>query len=109
MRTQNASRTAVSTSELKKHRRRRIKALNIDLGLLYAASVIAESKSLSTGKLLPGQSIYWRDNPSFYARALKTVKKLYESTRPHDDTIISSMLTTPRFIELLAARAFKIL
>ena len=107
MRTQQTFRSAVSPSELKRHRRRKIRALNIDLGLLYAASLIAESKSLSSGKLLPGQTMYWRDNPSFYAKALKAVDKVYEATRP-GDSVISSMLTTPRFIERLAARAFKL-
>lgn len=108
MRTQSGYGCAVSASELKRHRKRRVRALNIDIGLLYAASIVAESNSLSRNKLLPGQCIYWRDNPLFYAKALKLVSKLYD-THGCRDAVISSMLTTPRFMEVVSARASRIL
>ena len=61
---------AIAKADLRVQRMRRVTMLNVDLGLVYAASVLAESKSLSSNKVLPGASEGWRSRPMFYAKAL---------------------------------------
>ena len=97
-------RMTVSEAELETHREKRIMALNVDLGLLYAASVIADSANLCTRRILPGQCIYWRDNPMLYAKPLKTIKKIYNNTK-RKEGIVSSLLTMPRFLENIRVKA----
>ena len=71
--------------------------LNVDLAVLFAASVVAECGSLSRGRLLPGSASGWRQEPLYYARAVATVTKLY--TRHKRTGIISSLNAVPRYIE----------
>ena len=88
------------------HVKRRIAAFNVDVGLLYTASVIAESATLCAGKVLPGQYLYWRDDPMIFARPLAAVCKLYRGMKLHD-TIVSCAVPTPHFFKSLRARAHK--
>lgn len=106
MRTKSMPNLSVSLEELEAHREARIRALNVDLGLLYAASLVAESSSLSNGKILPGQCMYWRDDVCYYSKSLSAVSKLYTKTK-RKEGIISSLLTIPRFLELIQVRAHK--
>jgi hypothetical protein len=106
MRTNTVRNLAVSKEELEMHREKRITALNVDLGLLYAASIIAGSANLSTGRVLPGQRMYWRDNPSFYAKPLGAINKIYSSMR-RKEGIVSSLLTMPRFLENIQVKAYR--
>ena len=105
-RTKSVSNLAVSKEELEVHRQKRITALNVDIGLLYAASIISESSNLSTGRILPGQRIYWRDNPSFYAKPLAVINKIYSNTK-RKEGIVSSLLTMPRFLENIQVKAYR--
>lgn len=105
-RTKSVSNLAVSKEELEAHRQKRITALNVDIGLLYAASIISESSNLSTGRILPGQRIYWRDNPSFYAKPLAVINKIYSNTK-RKEGIVSSLLTMPRFLENIQVKAYR--
>lgn len=98
---------AVSEAELARHRARRIAALNVDLGVLYAASLLAESKSLSLGKLLPGSKIYWRDDSLYYRRAMVAVRKAYSRAR-RDEGVVSSLLTIPKFLEHVGAQSTRL-
>lgn len=98
---------AVSQSEIGKHCKRRITALNVDLGVLYAASILAESKTLSEGKVLPGMHMYWRDDSMTYARAVAAVKRAYSAAR-RDSGVVSSLLTLPKYLEAVGARATKL-
>jgi len=96
----------VSEEEIECHRQRRITALNVDIGLLYAASKLAESAGMSNGRILPGQRQGWRNHPMLYSKALNSVVKLYTNNKR--DGIISSMLTTPKFMEHMCALASKL-
>ena len=106
MRSKSWPNLAVDPSEIEANRQKHITALNIDLGLLYAASVISESGNLSNGKILPGQRLYWRDNPAYFAKSLAVVMKTYGKMK-RKEGIISSMLTMPKFLEYLQINAHK--
>ena len=95
---------AVEAEEIRKYMEMHIDALNVDIGVLYASSIIAESASLSKNKLLPGSILYWRDDPLFWAKAVAAVAKIYSSMR-RKEGIVSSMLTMPRFLEVIQAKA----
>ena len=100
----HAGRCAVSRKELHRHRQQRIDALNIDIGILYASSMVAESAVLSRGKLLPGSIAHWRRNTHYWARALAIVSRIYLGRR-RKEGIVSSVLTVPRFLQVVQARA----
>ena len=100
------SNLSVSHEDIERHRQKRITALNVDLGMLYAASVLSESVAMSNGKILPGQCLYWRDDPVFYSKALSHIMKIYNNTK-RKDRIVSSMLTKDKFFECISARAHK--
>ena len=70
---------AVGGSEVRAERDRRIRSLNIDLGVLYAASVVAESHA-GRGWVLPGASRGWRNRPRFYAAAVRASPRCTTST-----------------------------
>lgn len=106
MRSKHMRNLAVSVEELELHRQQRITALNIDLGLLYASSIIAESSGMCRGRILPGQQLYWRDDPALYAKPLGSVVKIYH-TMKRKEGIVSSLLTTPRYMENIRAKAYK--
>ena len=107
MRTTHFPSVAVSTDEIEMHRQKRIRALNIDLGLLYAASMIAESASMSNGRILPGQRMYWRDDPMYYSKALSAVSRIYENLA-RKEGIVSSILTMPKYMTKLQTVAHKL-
>lgn len=55
-----------------------VDVLNVDLGLLYAASALADSPSTCQGRLLPATAPGWRDvDIKKYARAIERVKAIY--------------------------------
>ena len=104
LRSAKRARLAVSDAELAVLAERHTAALNVDLGVLYAASIVAESSVLSKGKLLPGAGIYWRDDPAFYSRALSVVREIYFKHR-RKEGIINSLITVPRFLQIVGERA----
>jgi hypothetical protein len=108
LRSAKRARLAVSDAELAVLAERHTAALNVDLGVLYAASVVAESSVLSRGKLLPGSRIYWRDDPSYYSRALSVVREIYFKHR-RKEGVVHSLLTVPRFLQLVGDKAAKML
>jgi hypothetical protein len=95
---------AVTSSDIAKHSLARTAALNVDIAVLYAASVVAESDVLAKGKLLPGASANWRDSPMYYSKPLAGVARMYHM-QSRSCGIISSMLTVPRFMQQVKARA----
>lgn len=107
MRSKSRTNLAVSRDELAHHCQRRITMLNVDLGVLLAAATIAESASLSRGKLLPGMSIYWRDDPFYYAKVLKAVREIYDKTGRRPTSVVSCTTTTPKFLQRVKINAFK--
>jgi len=106
MRSKKRTNLAVSELEIERHLQNRITALNIDLGLLYAASILSESGNMSSGKILPGQRLYWRDESMYYSKALQVVIRIYKNMK-RKEGIISSMLTIPKFLEHVSAHAYK--
>jgi hypothetical protein len=105
--TRSRSNLAVSPEELRLHRNMRITALNVDLGVLYASSLIAESEAMSRGKVLPGSAMYWRDDPTYYSKTLTGVCKIY-STLKREEGIISNLLTMPRFLDVVSSKVSKL-
>ena len=101
MRSKTFPNLAVHPAEIEIHRQVKITALNVDIALLYAASLLAESHNLSKGKLLPGQCTYWRDQHMIYSKAINTVKKIY-AKHQRKEGIISSMLTKSKFMDSIS-------
>jgi hypothetical protein len=95
---------AVSASEIERHRARHVRALNVDLALLLASSIVAECAVLSSGKLLPGATPRWREDPLFFAKGVAEVVKIYVKTHRRS-SIISSLLTVPPFIASVKERS----
>jgi hypothetical protein len=102
-----AAAKAVSEMAIAMWFRRTIRCLNVDLGLLYAASKLADSQSLSAGKVLPGVVDGWRGRMLFVAKAARDVGTLYDRTFK-STRIISNLLTEERFLEKLNDRALAI-
>ena len=85
-------------------RKRLVRSLNVDLGLLYAASLLAESRSLSTGRVLPGISEGWRSRPSFYWRAIRAVGRLY-ALHHKSDRVVYNLIVNEPYLDKLRAHA----
>ena len=96
--------SAVTSSDIAKHSLARTAALNIDLAILHAASIVAESDVIAKGKLLPGSSANWREKPMYYSKPLASVSRIYHA-HSRRGGIISSILTMPKFIEQVGSRA----
>ena len=95
--------TAVSKEDLHLYRQRRIRMLNIDAGLLYAASLIAESEQLSKGRLLPGAIPGWRQNPLYFLRLMPRLHHEYDASGV--STVISNPYVSNRFFSRLKKKA----
>lgn len=91
---------AVSRLEVEAKLSRRVTALNVDIGVLYASALIAESVNLSRGKTLPGSFEGWRCDPVYYSRVLANVCKIYRKYR-RTHGVISQLLTMPLFLQKL--------
>lgn len=98
---------ALGASEMRKQMQRRIRMLNVDLGLLYSASVLAQSSTMTKNKVLAGASEGWRSRPLFYAKAVKEVIKLYEKYHIGGNVIANMHVYEP-FLNKLKERALKI-
>ena len=99
--------SAVSSRDLKAQRERRIRMLNVDLGVLYASAVLAESKALSSNKVLPGASEGWRSRPLFYAKAIKSVLAIYKKHHIGGN-VVSNLLVNEPFLVKLKEKAAKV-
>lgn len=95
---------AVKNSDLRAQRRRVVRMLNVDLGMLYAASMMAESRSLASNKVLPGASEGWRSRPMFYVKAIKSVLAVYKKHHVGCN-VVSNMLVHEPFLLKLKQRA----
>jgi len=73
------------------------------LGILYAASVVAESSTISRNLALPGYEAEWRTDQAFYSKAIDAVLKIY--SRNKNGSIVSNMLTSPKFMENIRSKA----
>ena len=99
--------TALSKQEQTKQRARRVRALNLDIGLLYAASVVADSKALSANRVLPGAAESWRTRCAFYAKAVTEVGKIYD--RYHKSgKVVANLLIHEPFLAKLKERASRV-
>tara|TARA_B100000575_G_scaffold291893_1_gene298877 strand:- start:5782 stop:6981 length:1200 start_codon:yes stop_codon:yes gene_type:complete len=81
--------------------------LNIDLGLLYTAAIIAESRSLSAGKVLPGAYEGWRGRPVFYMRAIRLVSDMYDKHH-RGGNVVSNLHVGEPFLRKLRERALQV-
>jgi hypothetical protein len=79
----------------------------VDLGLVYAASLLAESKSLSTGKVLAGSAEGWRRRVLFYAKPLKDIGKIYDRVHTGGN-VISNLYVSEAFLEKLRVKATRL-
>ena len=99
---------AVSKVDFKQQAREIVKALNVDFLLLYGASILAESKTLSAGLNLPGSSFGWRQRPKACAASLKKIISLYERTHRDQDAVIYNLLLSSRILEKVKLAALQI-
>lgn len=100
---------AVCPLDLASKRMRCARLLNVDVGLLIAASVCAESSTLSHGKVLAGATEGWRSRLLFHAKALKHVSTIYERfSRKNSQTIISNLLIDDSFVQRVRSQAAQI-
>jgi len=61
-----------------------IDALNVDLGVLYAAAVIGElPERLHPNTAMP-KSVDWRTQPWLFTTAIQTVRAIYKDSKVHD-------------------------
>lgn len=96
--------SALSSAELAKQRTRVVRMLNLDLGLLYAASLMAENRGMAGNKVLAGASEGWRSRPAFYAKAVRDVASIYDRTHKGDH-VISNLLVQEPFLSKLKQKA----
>jgi hypothetical protein len=90
-------------------RRERVRALNVDLGLLVASAALAESYSLSRDRVLAGGRVGWRTRTMFVAKALRSVGELYDSHHHDVDRVIGNLHLPEPFIDKVERRASTIL
>ncbi len=95
---------ALGAESFKKQRDRFVRQLNVDVGLLHAGAVLAESRVASTNKVLPGAVQGWRSRPFFYARAIKEASKIYD-VKHKSKTVVCNTLIQEPFLERLRERA----
>jgi hypothetical protein len=98
---------ALGATEMRKQLQRRIRMLNVDLGLLYSASVLAQSSTMTKNRVLAGASEGWRSRPLFYAKAVKEVIKLYAKHHTGGNVIANMHVYEP-FLNKLKERALRI-
>ena len=98
---------ALGSTELQNQLTRRVRMLNVDLGLLYAASVLAESSTVSKNKALAGGSEGWRSRPLFYAKAIKEVLRMYNKHHVGGN-VIANMFVDDPFLNRFKERALRI-
>lgn len=104
MRARRRTSLAVDDDELATLVERHIAALNVDIGVLYAARIVNECSVLSRNKLLPGSWPGWRSDRKCYARVLSAVRVIYAKYRRREG-VVHSLLTMPRFLQVVQARA----
>ena len=81
--------------------------MNIDIGLLYAASVVADSKSLSANRVLPGAAENWRSRHVFYAKAVAEVSKIYDKYHRGGNVVANFLIHEP-FLAKLKEKASRV-
>lgn len=96
--------SALSKQELAKQRARVTRMLNVDLGLVYAAGLLAENRGLAGNKVLAGASEGWRSRPAFYAKALREVGLIYDRTHKSGN-VIANLLVHEPFLSKLKQKA----
>ena len=106
MRSKPRTHLAVSREEMDLHIERRITALNVDLGVLYASKLIAESGRCPRASTCQAVRHVLARQPGVYARMLKQVSAIYAGMR-RKEGIVSSLLTMPRFIEAINSKAHR--
>lgn len=95
---------AVSSAELVKQRKRVVRMHNVDLGVVYAAGLMAEDRGLACNKVLAGAVEGWRSRPVFYAKAVRDVGAIYDRTHKSGN-IIGNLLVHEPFLSKLKQRA----
>lgn len=71
------------------------KKLNVDLALLYASSVMAESRVLSDGRVLAGAHFGWRRKPMFYMKPIRKLVALYDKFHVGGNVISNLLIDEP--------------
>lgn len=95
---------ALSGEELAKQRARVVRMHNVDLGVLYAASLLSENRGMSSNKVLAGATEGWRSRAAFYAKAVRDVGKLHDTTHKSGN-IIGNLLVHEPFLSKLKQKA----
>jgi len=76
-----------------------IRKLNLDFLLLYSASILAESRSLSQGLVLPGSRVRWRNRAAFVACSAKKIATLYERFHRDRSLVLHNLLLSSQLLQ----------
>lgn len=97
---------ALSEKDKNTYVRRRVRMLNLDAGVLYAATQIAAVKELhSSRKLLAGSVSEWRKDAMYYKRALKMAISEYKHSKHNPDVVIGDSDSQHTFFVRLKRKA----
>tara|TARA_B100001559_G_scaffold14980_2_gene12704 strand:- start:768 stop:1940 length:1173 start_codon:yes stop_codon:yes gene_type:complete len=77
----------------------RVRQLNLDFLLLYASSVLAESKSLSAGLVLAGTQVRWRNRPQFVAAPAKRIEQIYDRYHRDRAVVLYNLLLSSQLLQ----------
>lgn len=88
--------TTISKSVVLKMHQDVTDALNVDLALVYAASILAESQTACAGRVLPATSAAWRDEAKAWRSAIRAIQQIYSRKwRPKDGIVTDQRLLPP--------------
>ena len=82
----------------------RTTALNVDASVLYAASMLAESATLSKGRRLPGSYPQWRSDVRLHSKVLHSILHIYNKQAKEGQSILTTLLTRPHYLQVVASR-----
>ena len=83
----------------------RTTALNVDVAVLYASSILAESSKLSKGRTLPGSYPQWRLDTMLHSKVLHSILRIYVQRAKKEQTILTTLLTLPHYLQIVASRS----
>ena len=98
-----------SSDTVRRLREQRVRMANVDLGLLLASSVVAESYSLSVGRVLPGARKDWRARPEFVGKAVRAINALYDAHHRDKQRVIGNLNLPERFLDRIKQKATEII
>jgi hypothetical protein len=99
--------SAIDDTDLAAQQQRWVRMLNVDFGVVFASSVLAESRALSASRVLPAAAEGWRTRPLFYLRVVKSVLATYKKFHKGVN-VVSNLLIHEPFLARVRERASKL-